>query len=163
MSDSWNVPSRINNCATSQCLSNSLRFRIRPSSKSAFGEGTRLVCTGASTSSLTFFNVSILSTFLPFGSGWTEKSSKNRLRFTRFFKRESKIPLAAFYFWEVPILIGIRRGILEYSFKNFFEKQKRPEQDELLAGALLRCIRSFCSGQYHILLRYRSKQTDIIL
>ena len=49
-----------------------------------------------------------------------------------FFKRESKIPLAAFYFWEVPILIGIRRGILEYSFKNFFEKQKRPEQDELL-------------------------------
>ena len=51
---------------------------------------------------------------------------------------------------------------MEYSFKNFFEKQKRPEQDELLAGALLRCIRSFCSGQYHILLRYRSKQTDII-
>ena len=37
-----------------------------------------------------------------------------------FFKRESKIPLAAFYFWEVPILIGIRRGILEYSFKNIF-------------------------------------------
>ena len=32
------------------------------------------------------------------------------------------------------------------------------EQDELLTGALLRCIRSFCSGLYHILLRYRSNK-----
>ena len=46
---------------------------------------------------------------------------------------------------------------------NFEKKLKKPEQDELLTGALLRCIRSFCSGLYHILLRYRSKQTDIIL
>ena len=42
---------------------------------------------------------------------------------------------------------------------NCFEKKlKKPEQDELLTGALLRCIRSFCSGLYHILLRYRSNK-----
>ena len=39
-----------------------------------------------------------------------------------FFERESKIPLAAFYLFEVPILIGIRKAILEYSFSKNFEK-----------------------------------------
>lgn len=50
----------------------------------------------------------------------TETTKEAILDSPVFFKRESKIPLAAFYFWEVPILIGIRRGILEYSFKNIF-------------------------------------------
>ena len=40
-----------------------------PSSKSILGEGVRFAWEGAPTSSLTFFNVSILSTFLPFGFG----------------------------------------------------------------------------------------------
>ena len=39
-----------------------------------------------------------------------------------FFERESKIPLAAFYLFEVPILIGIHKAILEYSFSKNFEK-----------------------------------------
>ena len=41
-----------------------------------------------------------------------------------FFERESKIPLAAFYLFEVPILIGIHKAILEYSFSKNFKKQK---------------------------------------
>ena len=60
-----------------------------------------------------------------FLSEYTSAAVENRFKHRLFsallfFKRESKIPLAAFYFWEVPILIGIRRGILEYSFKNIF-------------------------------------------
>lgn len=35
---------------------------------------------------------------------------------------ESKIPFAAFYLSDAPILIGIRRAVLEYSFSKNFEK-----------------------------------------
>ena len=54
---------------------------------------------------------------------------------------------------------GIYR-IAGRAFRKVFlkKKLKKPEQDELLTGALLRCIRSFCSGLYHILLRYRSNK-----
>ena len=34
----------------------------------------------------------------------------------------SKIPFAAFYLSDAPILIGIRRAVLEYSFSKNFEK-----------------------------------------
>jgi len=67
-----------------------------------------------------------MSTFLPFGCGRSE--TKNAAKVVPdlpvFFERESKIPLAAFYLFEVPILIGIHKAILEYSFSKNFKKQK---------------------------------------
>ena len=55
-------------------------------------------------------------------SGELKKAAKIVSDSPVFFKRESKIPLAAFYLFEVPILIGIHKAILEYSFSKNFEK-----------------------------------------